>query len=134
MSTYETLIVINETGNLIGQMMFDILSVAFAILVAGFVMGDRLNRGMIGVITLLSAVWILPMLANAQQQFQVMAVLARSLTVEQLGELSELAQYTGYGSILAGNVSYAIIVPHFAIYLGSIWFLIYRSKQADQMG
>jgi hypothetical protein len=134
MSTYETLIVINETGNLIGQMMFDILSVAFAILVAGFVMGDRLNRGMIGVITLLSAVWILPMLANAQQQFQVMAALARSLTVEQLGELSELAQYTGYGSILAGNVSYAIIVPHFAIYLGSIWFLIYRSKQADQMG
>jgi hypothetical protein len=134
MSTYETLIVINETSNLIGQMMFDILSVTFAILVAGFVMGDRLNRGMIGVIILLSTVWILPMLAVAHQQFQVMAVLARSLTVEQLGELSELAQYTGSASIPVGNVSYAIIASHIAIYVGSIWFLVYRSKQADQMG
>jgi hypothetical protein len=62
MTTYETLILINETGNLIGQIMFDVLSVAFAILVAGFVMGKRLNNGMIGVITALSGAWVIPMM------------------------------------------------------------------------
>jgi hypothetical protein len=130
MTTYETLILINETGNLIGQIMFDVLSVAFAILVAGFVMGKRLNNGMIGVITALSGAWVIPMMMNVKSQFGLMATLAESLTPEQLGEVSNLATYTDSISGLADVGSNAIIIAHVAIYMGSLWFLVYMSRRS----
>jgi hypothetical protein len=128
MSVFETMLLINETGNLIGQMMFDVLSVTFAILAAGFVMGERLNNGMISVITILSGFWVLPMLANAYSLFMVMSTLAENLTKERLGDLSELAQYTGSESLMVGLTPYPAVAAHLAIYLGSIWFLFYCSK------
>ena len=130
MSVFETIYMLNETSNLVGQMMFDMVSIIFAILVTGFVLGDKMNKMMLTAITIFSAAWVFPMLMAAYDQFGVMVVLSSTLTTDQLHTLEGLQKYIGAGSTMnSWSTLLTIILAHAGTYLGSIWFLFYCSKR-----
>ena len=134
MTVYEIVYMLNETSNLIGQMLFDMVSVIFAILAAGFILGNKLNKTMIMTIAVLSAIWVMPMLAAANTQFGVLRRLASQLSPEELGSLGDLVFYTGSESILMSEaLATLIIIAHLGTYLASIWFLFYSSKRPGQL-
>ena len=136
MSIYETIYLLNETSNLIGQIMFDMLSVMFAILAAAFIMGGRLTKIMVIGISILSSIWVVPMMIAGYNQFRAMGILAETLTEDRLNELGGLASFIGSQSPLANEIfALVLILSHAATFLASLWFLNYsRSNRGFVSG
>jgi hypothetical protein len=129
MSTYETVYLMNETSNLIGQIMVDIITVIFAILAAAFIMGSRLSKSMVVGISILSSIWVLPMALAAYNQFGALGVLSKTLTIEQLGNLDGLIGFLGAESILTNPVlPFVLIFSHVATFIAALWFLNHSRK------
>lgn len=124
MTVYEKIYLMNETGNLIGQALFDMITVIFSIIAVGLFAADRLSRTVVIGIAVLSALWVLPMLVMASDQMMVSATIAQTLTPEELGELEGLARYIGSASaITVRPMAMMIVVAHGLTYLGALWFL-----------
>jgi hypothetical protein len=136
MDTYETIYLMNETYSLIGQILTDMLTVIFAIVAAGFIMGGRLSKLMVIGISILSTVWVMPMLMGAYSQFRALGVLAETLTSDKLGELGGLVTFLGSQSVMPNtSLALAIIGSHAATFLASLWFLNYsRGNQGFVSG
>lgn len=124
MDTFQTIYLMTETSALIGQMMFDLLTVTFAIIGVGLLFGEKLTKEMVIGISVLACLWELPMFANAYSLLQTLAILARSLTPGQLGELGDIARYIGSESIVSANWPSLLLVPiHALLLFASLWFL-----------
>ena len=124
MNTYETIYLINETANLIGQAMFDIITVIFTIIAAALFGAHRLTRTVVVGIAILSAIWVLPMLGFAYEQIKLAQQLQHSLTPQSLAELSGIARFIGADSLLAKSFMPIFLVgSHALTYLAAVWFL-----------
>ena len=134
MSVYETIYLIIEAGGLVGQALFDVVSVAFAIMAAGFVMGDRLTRPWVIGISIIFTLWGVPMLLMSMSVFATQTELAKSLTPEQLGELQGLMPHVGATSFLTSDgATYVITFAHALLFGAAIWFLNYCSKRPSYL-
>lgn len=135
MNTYETIYLMNETSNLLGQALCDVITVTFTIVAAGLIAGDRLSRSVVAGITILSALWVLPMLVMSFDQVMLARTFALTLTPESLGEFAGIASIIGANSVLQYEAAaYAIITAHFLTYLGAIWFLNDSRKRHGVLG
>ena len=129
MNTYETIYLMHETTSVIGQMMFDMLSVIFAIIAAGFIMGGRLSKLMVIGISILSSVWVMPMLLGAYNHFRTLGILAETLTADKLDELGGLVTFIGSQSVMTDEVfAFTLIGSHAATFFVSLWFLNYSRR------
>ena len=130
MDTHDTIYLWIENNQLIGKVFFDIVSVSFAILAAGFVMGNRLSRRMVIGMSIVFSLWVIPMLINGYLLFRAGQVLQQTLTTEKLGDLAEL---TGLiGADMSGSMiiaAFVIIAAHALLFAGSLWFLFQCSKR-----
>lgn len=133
MTTYETVYLMNETGNLVGQAMMDMITIIFAIIAAALFAGDRLTRTIVIGITVLSAIWVIPMLGVAYDQLRLLHVLAETLKPDQLGDLSGIARIIGPGTIMTSSTAtVALIGSHAFTYVAAIWFLNDSRKRHEQ--
>ena len=130
MDAHDTIYLWIENNQLIGKVFFDIVSVSFAILAAGFIMGNRLSRRMVIGMSIVFSLWVIPMLMNGYTLFMVSKVLQQSLTTEKLGALGELAGLIGAdASDLMNIASFVIVAAHTLLFFGSLWFLYQCSKR-----
>lgn len=133
MTTFETVYLMNEAANLIGQGMFDVITVVFTIIAAGLFGAARLTRTLVIGIAVLSALWVVPMLFLSFDQMLLTRTLALTLRAEDLAELSGLARIIGENSMLTVTpMALAIVVTHGLTWLGAIWFLFDSHKRAQQ--
>lgn len=132
MDTFQTIYLMNETSNLIGQMLFDVIMVTFAIIGVALLFGDKLTKEIVIGISVLSSAWALPMIAIAHDQLQALGVMARTLTADDLGQLEGLSKYIGSESITSEPWPPLLLAAiHILTFAAALWFLNYARVRAS---
>ena len=124
MNTYETIYLISETTQLMGNAFMDTLSVIFALMVTGYLVGAKLTRGMVWGLITLSAIFVLPMIFVVNDIWARSKALSSSLPADALEASPYLGSFLSAGgrAQLGGP---ALVVSLVLAYAAAVYFIIH---------
>jgi len=124
MDNYETIYLINETTQLAGNAFMDTLSVIFALMITGYVVGPKLSRLILIGLVAISALFVVPMIAVVQGTLARADALSNSLPRDQFEAYPYLEAFT----VVDGPESFAalmMVVSLSAVYAAAVFFIFH---------
>lgn len=124
MDIYETIYLISETTQLLGNAFMDTLSVIFALMVTGYLVGLKLTRSMVWGLITLSAIFVLPMILVVRDLLARADALGDSLPKGQFDTLPYLDTFvtSGAGFAFGGP---ALVISLGLAYVAAVYFVVH---------